>query len=147
VELSGTVEFAAPRQAVWDLLMDVDRLAACGPDVDSIQRLDPTHARIHTSVKLGFMTIGATADLELTEIAPQDRVAIRGQGEASGNRLDATGTVELSGPAAGPTTVAWRAEARISGPMAGLASRMIDDAASHAIDQTFDCIRSKLAPA
>lgn len=141
------VDVAAPRQAVWDLLMDVDRLAGCGPDVGSIARLDATHARIRTTVKLGFMSVGATLDLELTEVVPQDRIALRGQGEASGNRLDASGTVELSGPAAGPTTLTWRAEARIAGPLAGLASRMIDDAASHAIEQTFDCIRSKLVPA
>lgn len=147
MELSGNAVFAATRAATWDLLMDVDRLARCGPDVDSLDRIDATHARIRATVGAGFMKAGVTIDLELSEIEPPDRIVIQGRGEASGNQLVATGHVVLSGPPDGPTTMDWTASLDVSGPLAGLAGRMIEGAASKLVDETIDCIRTTLAAA
>jgi len=144
MELSGSAEIAASRAATWELLMDVDRLARCGPDVDSIERQDATHARIRATVGMAFMKAGVTIDLELTDIEPPDRIAVHGRGEASGNQLVATGRVTLSGPPAGPTTMTWTADLDVSGPLAGMAGRMIEGAASKLIDETIDCIRATL---
>jgi carbon monoxide dehydrogenase subunit G len=145
MDLSGTAEIAATRAAAWDLLMDVDRLAQCGPDVDSIERQDATHARIRATVGAGFMKAGVTIDLELTDIEPPDRIVVRGHGEASGNQLTATGHVVLSGPPEGPTTMTWTAGLEVTGPLAGLAGRMIEGAASKLVEDTIDCIRTTLA--
>jgi hypothetical protein len=147
MELSGSVEIAAPRSAVWALLMDVDRLARCGPDVDSIERRDATHATVRATVGFGFMRAGVSIDLELTEIVPPDRIALEGHGEASGNRLEAHGRASLRGPEAGPTTIDWTADLEVTGPLAGMAGRMIEGAASKLIEDTFDCIRSTLGAA
>ena len=46
MDFTGTVEIDAPRAAVWDLLLDFEQLAQCGPGVQSIERLDETHARV-----------------------------------------------------------------------------------------------------
>jgi carbon monoxide dehydrogenase subunit G len=145
MELSGSAVIDATRDATWALLMDVDRLARCGPDVDSIERQDATHARIRATIGIGFMSAGVTIDLELADIEPPDRIAVRGRGEASGNQLVASGRVALSGPPAGPTTLSWTADVDVSGPLAGLAGRVIEGAASRLIDETFDCIRKTLA--
>ena len=145
MDFSGTTEIAATRAATWDLLMDVDRLARCGPDVDSIERQDPTHARIRATVGAGFMKAGVTIDLALTDMLAPDRIAVHGRGEASGNQLVATGHVSLSGPPEGPTTLAWNAELEVTGPLAGLAGRMIEGAASKLVEETIDCIRTTLA--
>lgn len=147
MEFSGSVEIAAPRVAVWDLLMDVDRLAGCGPAVDSIDRRDATHATVRARVGMGFMSAGVTFDLELVEIEPPDRVVVQGRGEASGNHVAATGHVVLSGPTAGPTTLDWTASLEVTGPMAGFAGRMIEGAASGLIEETIECIRATLVAA
>jgi carbon monoxide dehydrogenase subunit G len=147
VQLSGSVEIPAARSAVWDLLMDVDRLAGCGPDVDAIERRDATHATVRATVGFGFMRAGVTLDLELSEVVPPDRISLRGLGEASGNRLVASGQATLRGPAEGPTLIDWTADLEVTGPLAGMAGRMIEGAASNVIDKTFDCIRSTLGAA
>jgi carbon monoxide dehydrogenase subunit G len=147
MHLSGTVDIAATRSAVWDLLMDVERLAGCGPDVDSIERRDATHATVRATVGVGFMRAGVTLDLELTDVVPPEQISLKGVGEASGNRLEASGHVTLSGPPQGPTSIEWTADLEVSGPLAGMAGRMIEGAASRIIDETFDCIRSALGAA
>lgn len=147
MEFKGTVEIDAPRAAVWDLLLDFDQLATCGPGVQSIERLDATHARVKAKVGVAFMTMGFTIDLELVEVEAPDSAVIRATGTASGNQVDASGRMRLSGPAEGPTTMDYTATVELFGSLAGVGSRMIESTAAKLIDETFDCVRARLAPA
>jgi uncharacterized protein len=147
MEFSGTVLIEAPRAAVWDLLLDFDRLATCGPGVQSIEQADATHARVRAKVGVGFMTLGFTIELEIIEMAEPDRAVIRANGAAPGTQVEGTGEMRLSGPAEGPTTMDYTATVELFGSLAGIGSRMIEGTARKLIDETFDCVRVKLAPA
>jgi len=147
MEFTGTVEIDAPRAAVWDLLLDFEQLATCGPGVQSIEQLDPTHARVKAKIGVAFMTMGFTIDLELVEVEAPDRAVIRATGEATGNQVEANGHMRLTGPAEGPTTMAYDATVELFGSLAGIGSRMIEGTAGKLIDETFDCVRARLAPA
>ena len=148
MEFNGTIEIAAPRAAVWDLLLDVERLATCGPGVQSVEQLDPTHARVRAKVGIGFMTLGFTVELEILEAVEPDSAVIRGTGVApGGNHVEGTGRMQLEGPPEGPTTMTYTATVDLFGALAGIGSRMIEGTAGKLIDQTFDCVRAKLAPA
>ncbi|HUG30880.1 MAG TPA: carbon monoxide dehydrogenase subunit G [Candidatus Limnocylindria bacterium] len=147
MEFAGTVEIDAPRAAVWDLLLNFEQLGACGPGVQSIERLDETHARVKAKVGVAFMTMGFTIDLELVEVEAPNRAVIRATGAASGNQVEASGRMKLNGPAEGPTTMDWSATVELFGSLAGVGSRMIESTAAKLIDETFDCVRARLAPA
>jgi carbon monoxide dehydrogenase subunit G len=147
VEFTGSVLIDAPRAAVWDLLLDFDRLGSCGPGVQSIERSDATHASVRAKVGVGFMTLGFTIELEITETEAPDRAVIRANGAAPGTHVEGTGEMRLSGPAAGPTTMDYTATVELFGSLAGIGSRMIEGTAAKLIDETFDCVRAKLAPA
>jgi carbon monoxide dehydrogenase subunit G len=147
VDFTGSVEIDAPRAAVWELLLDFERLASCGPGVQSIERLDETHARVKAKIGVAFMTLGFTIDLELVEVEAPDRAAIRATGEAPGNQVEASGQMRLSGPPEGPTTMDYSATVELFGSLAGVGSRMIEGTAGKLIDETFDCVRARLAPA
>jgi uncharacterized protein len=147
MDFTGSVEIEAPRSAVWDLLLDFEQLAQCGPGVQSIERLDETHARVRAKIGVAFMTMGFTIDLELVEVEAPERAVIRATGEAPGNQVEANGRMRLSGPAEGPTTMSYEASVELLGSLAGVGSRMIEGTASKLIDQTFECLRARLAPA
>ncbi len=147
MEFTGSVQIDAPRAAVWDLLMDFEQLATCGPGVQSIEQLDPTHARVRAKIGVGFMTMGFTIDLELVEVVAPDRAVIRANGQASGNQVEANGQMRLSGPPEGPTTMDYSATVELFGSLAGVGSRMIEGTAGKLIDETFACVRARLAPA
>jgi carbon monoxide dehydrogenase subunit G len=147
MEFTGSVEINAPRAAVWALLLDFEQLSTCGPGVQSIEQLDPTHARVKAKVGVAFMTLGFTVDLELVEVEAPDRAVIRATGAAPGNQVEATGQMRLSGPAEGPTTMSYEATVELFGSLAGVGSRMIEGTAGKLIDETFDCVRARLAPA
>ena len=142
MELSGSRTIDAPRAATWAALTDVDGLAACGPPNARLERLDDRHARIRFSVGGGFFATTVTIALEVGEIVAPDRVSITARGEASGTRVEGSGTLELRGDAAGPTTLGWTVDLAVSGALAGMASRLIETEAARRIDDAMDCIRS-----
>ena len=147
MEFTGSLAIDAPRQAVWDLLLDFERLATCGPGVQSIERTDATHASVRAKVGVGFMTLGFTIELEILEADEPNRAVIRANGAAPGTQVEGTGEMRLSGPTEGPTTMDYTATVDLFGSLAGIGSRMIEGTAAKIIDETFDCVRAKVAPA
>ncbi len=144
MEYSGVVEIQAPRSRVWAFVMDPQQVGRCGPGVETIEVVDATHYRAQAKVGLGIISARFSVDLELTEAVEPDRAVITASGQAPGSAADAIGEITLSGPADGPTTMAWAATVTISGSLASVGSRLIESTADKLIGETFACIRSKL---
>ena len=144
MQFSGTTEINAPRERVWAFVIDPQQVGSCGPGVESIEVIDATHFRARAKVGIGVISARFAVNLELVDAQEPDRAVIKASGQAPGSAVEATGEMRLSGPAAGPTTMAWTADVAIMGTLAGVGSRMIEGTADKLIAQAFDCMRAKL---
>ena len=144
MKFNGSVDIDAPRQKVWDFLMDPEQVAVCGPGYQSIQIIDATHFRVVAKVGIGFISSKFAVDMELAEALPPDRALMKARGQAPGSAVDATAEMSLSGPEKGPTRMDWVADVAVAGTIASVGSRLIEGTANKMIGQTFDCIRAKL---
>jgi carbon monoxide dehydrogenase subunit G len=144
VLFSGTTEINAPRDRVWAFVIDPRQVGSCGPGVESIEEIDASHFRARAKVGIGVISARFVVDLELVESTEPDRAVIKANGHAPGSAVEATGEMRLSGPAAGPTTMAWTAEVALLGSIASVGARLIEGTANKLIIQAFDCIRAKL---
>ncbi len=144
MQFSGTVSIAAPRDAVWAFLMDPNQVGGCGPGVESIEVIDDDHFKAKAKVGVGFISARFVVDMTVAERREPDLAVLKAHGQAPGSAVDATANMQLSGPAAGPTTMDWSADVLIAGTIASVGARLIEGTANKMIGQTFDCIRSKL---
>jgi carbon monoxide dehydrogenase subunit G len=144
MQFSGSNLINAPRSRVWAFVVDPRQVAECGPGVESIEVIDPTHFRARAKVGIGIISARFAVDLELAETAEPDRAVIKANGQAPGTAVEATGEMRLSGPEAGPTTMDWTAHVAILGSIAAMGARMIEGTADKLITQAFDCVRAKL---
>lgn len=145
MEFSGSLEIAAPRQAVWDFLVDPQQVGACGPGVESIEEHDPDHFTATARVGVGPINLRFTGDAEFVERVAPERAAIRGRGKAPGSAVDGTARMELrDGDADGTTVMDWTAEVNLHGTIANLGARLIRGTANRIINEAFACIKSKL---
>lgn len=145
MEFEGSVEIAAPRRAVWDLLLDFEALATCGPGVESVEPLDAGRTRVNARLGLGFIVARFSIDLELGPVAPPDHATIHGRGEAPGSQVEGRAEMRLSGPPEGPTVIDWQAEVELFGSLAGIGARLVENTAGRLIDEAFECVRARLA--
>jgi carbon monoxide dehydrogenase subunit G len=145
MEFSGAVDIAAPRDVVFAFVTDPDKVGACGPGVETIEVIDPTHFRAKAKVGVGFIQARFVVDLEIAEQQPPDMAIIKARGQAPGSAVDALGRMNLvEGDAPGTTTMLWAAEVSISGMIASVGARLVEGTANKMISQTFDCIRAKI---
>jgi carbon monoxide dehydrogenase subunit G len=144
MKFDGTVEIRAPRERVWDFLMDPNQVGPCGPGVESIEVIDETHFKARAKVGIGFISARFVVDMEIAEREEPDRAVIKARGQAPGSAVDATATMRLRDGDAGGTVMEWAADVMIGGTLASVGARMIEGTANKMSGQTFECIRTKL---
>jgi carbon monoxide dehydrogenase subunit G len=144
MELSGTIDIAAPRDRVWAFVIDPNKVGQCGPGVESIEVTDDTHFKATAKVGVGFVSARFVVAMELAEQQPPDRAVIKAHGQAPGSAVDATAEMTLTDAPSGGTRMDWRADVTIAGSLASLGARLIEGTAKKMIGQTFDCMKSKL---
>jgi uncharacterized protein len=145
MEFSGAVDIAATRDRVFAFVTDPNKVGACGPGVESIEIIDPTHFKARAKVGVGFITAKFVVELEIAEQHAPDMAIIKARGQAPGSAVDAVGRMNLvDGPEPGTTTMLWAAEVNISGMIASVGARLVDGTANKMIGQTFECIRAKI---
>jgi uncharacterized protein len=139
------VPIKAPRDRVWAFVTDPDRVGQCGPGVDSIEIVDPTHFKVSTKIGLGFIRVRFVLNLEFAELEPPERAVIKAHGKAPGTAVDGTADMRLSdGSEPGTSVMDWNADVVIAGSLASASAKMIEGTADKMIGQAFDCIRAKL---
>lgn len=144
MQFTGSTEIAAPRDRVWAFVIDPQQVGWCGPGVEAIEEVDPTHFRARAKVGIGVISARFNVDLELAEAVAPDRAVIKARGQAPGSAVEASGEMVLSGSPEGPTTMSWSADVSIMGTMASVGARLIEGTANKLINQAFDCMRAKL---
>jgi carbon monoxide dehydrogenase subunit G len=144
MKFQGTEQIAAPRDRVWEFLMDPNQVGPCGPGVESIEVVDETHFRAKANVGIGFISARFVVDMEIAEREPPDHAVIKAHGQAPGSAVDATATMTLRESPDGGTVMDWAADVLIGGTLASVGARLIEGTANKMIGQAFTCIRTTL---
>jgi carbon monoxide dehydrogenase subunit G len=137
MEFDNTFSVASPIDDVWSAVLDVERVAPCVPGARVIERTGEDAYKVAIKVKLGPVSMTYTGNVEITEVAEDERRAVmrararesRGQGTA-----DATVEMRLAGNGAGETTGAIHTDVAISGRAAAMGQGVIADVSARLID-------------
>jgi carbon monoxide dehydrogenase subunit G len=144
MKFSGSVPISAPRDRVWAFVIDPQQVGQCGPGVESIEVIDPTHFKATAKVGIGFISARFHVNLEMADQEPPERAVIKAHGQAPGSAVDATAEMRLTDAGDGKTVMDWTADVALAGSLASVGSRLIEGTANKMIGQTFDCMRTKL---
>ena len=144
MRFEGSVAIRAPRERVWAFVTDPNEVGQCGPGVETIEVIDPTHFKATAKVGIGFISARFVVNMEFAEQEPPDRATIKAHGQAPGSAVDATAQMHLSDGPEGTTVMDWSADVNIAGTLASVGARLIEGTANKMIGQTFDCMKKAL---
>ncbi|HVD33342.1 MAG TPA: SRPBCC domain-containing protein, partial [Gemmatimonadales bacterium] len=85
LEFSGSPAIAAPRERVWERLMDPHFVAQSAPGVESVEAVDPTHFKVISGFGIGSIRVRFTMDVELFDIDAGKSAKMRVRGKAPGS--------------------------------------------------------------
>jgi 2-furoyl-CoA dehydrogenase large subunit len=135
----GSATVAAPRQAVWDMLLDPKTLEAIVPGAHGIQKVSDTHFRADVTLGVGPVKGRYKAEIRLTDLVPPSSVTLTGETSGALGFGGGTGFVTLE-EANGVTTIRYRYEAGLGGKVASVGGRLLDGAARFVIGQFFSAL-------
>jgi uncharacterized protein len=150
VLLENTLEIPAPIDRVWDLMLDVERVAPCMPGAELTEIVDERTWKGRVAVKLGPVSLSFSGTVAMQERDDADHTVVlkadgretKGKGSASAtvtSRLEADGDV---------TRVAITSDVTISGPLAQFGRGMIADVSQRMANQFAACLAAQVsAPA
>ena len=79
--MTGEVQLAAPRQAVWDKLNDPEVLKACIPGCEELEKTDEGGFRATAKMKVGPVSARFKGKVTLSDLDPPNGYKISGEGE------------------------------------------------------------------
>jgi carbon monoxide dehydrogenase subunit G len=129
LEFAGAPEIAAPREQVWDRLMDPNFVAASAPGVESVEALDPTHFNVVSGLGVGAVKVKFKLDVELSDIVEPERLRMTARGKAPGSVVDVISSVRLEEAGNGRTRLNWSATSNVSGTVASVGARLLEGTA------------------
>ena len=144
MHFEGTQQIKAPSRAVFDSILDPDRVAACAPGFVSMEKLAPNHYKPTLGVGIGAVKAKFTLDVQVEDIREFDHAAMKGHGVAAGSAVDMNAAVDLVPVSEAETTMNWVADVTVSGTIASVGARLLESTAHKQIAKFFDCFRQKL---
>jgi carbon monoxide dehydrogenase subunit G len=130
MKLEHVVTVSASPDAVWDLLMDVPRVAACVPGAGAVENIGPDRWAGTVQVRVGPIALALAGRLEVTERDAESRVAamrVDGADPRIGGAVTASMTMSLVAESEEPpvTRLQIATDAKIMGRLGDLGQPII----------------------
>jgi carbon monoxide dehydrogenase subunit G len=135
LEFSGSPAIAAPRERVWERLMDPHFVAQSAPGVESVEAVDPTHFKVISGFGIGSIRVRFTMDVELFDIDAGKSAKMRVRGKAPGSAIDVVSNLQVDDAGSGGTQLNWSATSEVSGTVANVGARLMEGTARKLTEQ------------
>ncbi|OYQ33048.1 hypothetical protein CHU93_03370 [Sandarakinorhabdus cyanobacteriorum] len=147
MKLSGSVEIAAAREALWAALNDPDVLARC---IDGVEQLVRTEGEVPTfdgtlNAKVGPVRAKFGGQVRLENIVAPERYRLVGEGKggvAGFAKGGADVVLTVLGPAL--TRLDYDVDAQVGGKLAQLGARLIEGTAKQYADNFFNALKAEV---
>jgi carbon monoxide dehydrogenase subunit G len=146
MNVSGTKEFAAPRDTVWSVLNDPEQMAAIMPGVESFEIKDDRHWQAKVKVPLGLGGLKMTIDFEKLEERPPEYASLNAKGNGVGALMNMTTKFTLTEAGEG-TSMDWAADVRIAGPVGSMGQRVLQPIVNQQVSNVLNALEQQVAAA
>ena len=128
MKISGTQTFPAPRQKVWEFLIDPQRIAKCLPGCEKMEAAGENEYSSQINVGLAAVKGVYTGKIKLDELRPPSHYNMLSDGKGKQGFIKGSGTLDLA-EHDGQTVLTNSGDIQVGGPLASVGQRMIGGAA------------------
>ena len=143
MNVTGEYTMAHPKHQTWAALNDPQVLGKCTPGFQSINIIAPDHYEMVVKVGIGSISGTYKGAMKLCDKVGHDKYSIVGEGSGPIGTMNVAGDIELQ-ESDGQTTILYKFEARVGGPVTGLAQRGLIPIAKFLIKKFFGNIAEEL---
>jgi len=146
LKIQGRYVFRADRRSVWKALQDPELLAATLPGAKSLEVVGPDRYKITADVGVGSVKGTYDGIFSVADKKDFESCVLRGSARGGAGSIEVEALTRLS-DSDGGTVLAYDADAKVSGPIAGVGQRMIGAASKRMSKEFFGAIDGALTGA
>ena len=146
MKVEGTRAFAAPREAVWEVLNDPARMAKTMPGVQSFDVQDDRHWRANVVIPLGLGGLRLSIAFEKTDERAPDYARLSAKGTGVGAMLSMDTQFELS-EVAGATEMKWQADVHLLGQVGSMGQRVLQPIVNQQVENVLAALDAQVREA
>jgi carbon monoxide dehydrogenase subunit G len=145
VHYEGAFDVAAPKEDVYDFVTNPKKVTTIFPDVQSVKVIDENNFQVKAKVGVSFIKGVMDVKLQLVENKRPTFSRLKARGNGMSSVVDLDSAFSLEDSKGGGTHLKWSADAKISGLMASVGSRLIDAMADRYVKQIIGSLEKKLS--
>jgi uncharacterized protein len=143
LKIQGSTILPAPREAVWQLLTDPQRLAKLLPGAQKLEADGPDRYKVTMKFGIAAFSGNFQGSVELANKKPPESFQMLVEGRGAPGFMKGSGAIALREKGA-HTEVKYDGEAQVGGVIASVGQRMIEVAARKIVQQFFEAAASEL---
>jgi carbon monoxide dehydrogenase subunit G len=134
--IEGTYTLNAPRERVWEVLLDPKVMAQCMPGCESMKEVAPD--QFEAVMKVGIASVKGTykGKVRVKDKKAPAHYVLSGEGQGGPGFMRGDLTVDLE-EQDGKTLLKYRVEPQVGGLIAAMGQRMLNGVAKMMVDQFF----------
>jgi uncharacterized protein len=144
MKIAGEQTLSAPRQRVWDLFNNPNRLSRLIPGCEKLGVISPNEFAGTLNVGIAAVKGAYSGKLKLEEVRPPEHYKMLVDGKGKQGFMRGSGTLDLTAKDGNQTIVTYSGDVQIGGPLVQVGQRMIDSAAKMLIGQFFAAADAEL---
>lgn len=143
MELEGAYTFKAPRDVVWEALMDPDVLARVMPGCEKLEQIGENEYEGAIKIRVGPVQGKFNGKVRLADINEPDSYNMTVDGKGAPGFMKGEGHVQLE--AQGESTLMhYSGKAQVGGKIASVGQRLLDSSAKALTKQSLDGLNNQI---
>jgi carbon monoxide dehydrogenase subunit G len=141
LKVEGSYTFSAPRERVWQVLLDPKIMAQCMPGCESMIEVAPD--QYEAVMKVGIASVKGTYKGKVTikEKQPPAHYILSGEGSGGPGFMQGDVAIDLE-EVNGQTVLKYSTDAKVGGLIASIGQRMLNGVSKMMVDQFFKKIET-----
>jgi carbon monoxide dehydrogenase subunit G len=141
LKIDGSYTFNAPRDRVWQVLLDPKVLAQCVPGCERLNEVGPD--QYEAIMKVGVASVKGTykGRVSIKDKQPPSHYVLSGEGSGGPGFMQGDVAVDLE-ENNGQTLLKYSSDAKVGGLIASIGQRMLGGVAKMMLDQFFKKMES-----
>ena len=142
--LEATYTVNAPRERVWQLLMDPQAIASCVPGCETFEPTGPDAYRVKLTAGVAAITGTFEGSVRITDQAAPESYRLRIEGSGAPGFVNGDAAMTLRDLGGGSTGVDVKADVAVGGTIARVGQRLLGNVSKMMLDRFFTCMASKI---
>ena len=143
MKIEGQHTFDAPREAVWNAVMDPEVIARTIPGCDNLEQVGDTEFKGAMKIKVGPVQGNFQGHVTLYNLNPHDSYRLKLKGQGPAGFVDGDGLLTLT-EEQGKTVLAYDIDAKVGGRIASVGQRLVESSAKVVSRQALEGLEAQI---